>query len=77
MILPRALVEARRGRGKKSLASQTQQRVGSTELCAIREPDRHLPHGVMPNDVTLAVAVEITLLDDRPVEGAEPRPQTA
>src|SRR5215467_15458757 len=36
------------------------------DLRAVHEPDRHIAAGVMPENVALAVAVEIARLDDRP-----------
>src|SRR5258708_31037426 len=47
------------------------------DLRAVHEPDRHIAAGVIPENVALAVAVEIARLDDRPSCGrrAEPHGQ--
>src|SRR5258706_8535357 len=44
-------------------------------LRAIHEPDRHIAAGVAPQNVTLAVAVEVSSLNDRPHGGyvSDPR----
>src|SRR5215467_10332653 len=38
------------------------------DLPTVHEPDRNIAAGVLPENVTLAVAVEIAGLDDRPHE---------